>query len=59
MKARLFDNFITTLIGLIILVLAVFMFYNSKIDNVAFGSLIALGLTYCRAKDSIIGLEPK
>lgn len=56
---RLIDNYVTTIIGLIILVIAIFMFYNGKIDAVAFGSLITLGLTYVRAKDSLIGLTPK
>jgi len=54
---RLLENYVTTLIGLVILVFSGVLLYHEKINTETFAALLALALTYLRAKDSLIGLK--
>ena len=60
MKTRLFNNWLTSLFGVGILVLAFYLKCTNKIDTTEFGTMLVLALTYLRAKDSLIpGVEAK
>ena len=60
MKNTIIDNYITSIIGGVVIIAAFATFYKGSIDAVSFTTLLALGLTYLRAKDSLIpGLTAK
>lgn len=50
MKKRFIDNYLSTLAGVAILGLGGIMFYQSKIDYVAFGIIAAFGLAVAGVK---------
>lgn len=53
MKDR-FKSWVSTAIGLTVSVVAIIMWYNSKIDTNTLGVALALGWTYIAAKDSLL-----
>lgn len=59
MKARVFGNWITTLIGLGILFFCLFMIYQGKQSAEELSGWMAVGLLFLRSKDSLIGLPSK
>lgn len=59
MKARIWNNYITTLIGLIILVFCGIMMYKEKATVQDMSGWLATGLLFLRSKDSLIALPPK
>jgi len=59
MKNRLFENRITSIAGLIVLLAGIAFYYVGKIDWEAFLALIPLSLVLLRAKDTLLGINPK
>jgi hypothetical protein len=59
MKTRIWNNYITTLIGLIILVFCGVMMYTGKATVEDMSGWLATGLLFLRSKDSLIALPPK
>lgn len=53
MKNRL-KNWMTTTIGVVILIMAFVMFFIGKLDVTGFGATLVLGGTYLAAKDTLI-----
>ena len=53
MKDR-FKSWVSTIIGLVVSSVAIIMWYQGKIDEVALGTALALGWTYVAAKDSLL-----
>jgi len=56
---RIFKNYITTIIGLIIFGIGSYTFIDKTIDTISYVSLITLAMTFIRAKDSLIGFSSK
>jgi hypothetical protein len=54
MKNRLFENWITSIMGIGVFIFAGVLLYQTKIDYLAFGTMCTLALTLLRAKDSLI-----
>jgi hypothetical protein len=59
MKTRFLNNYITTLIGLMILVFCGVMMYMEKATVQDMSGWLATGLLFLRSKDSLIALPPK
>jgi len=59
MKARLFAKWVTTLIGLGILVFCLLLIYQGKQSAEQLSGWLAVGLLFLRSKDSLLGLPPK
>jgi uncharacterized membrane protein len=59
MKNRLFSNYITTILGLLILVFCVVMIYTEKETTEEMSGWLAVGLMFLRSKDSLIALPVK
>jgi hypothetical protein len=59
MKTRIWNNYVTTLIGLIILVFCGVMMYTEKATVEDMSGWLATGLLFLRSKDSLISLPPK
>ena len=60
MKSRVIDNYISTIIGISVIAVSFYLLIKETINDVSFASLLVLGITYIRAKDSIIpGVEAK
>jgi len=59
MKVRLFANWVTTLIGLGILVFCLLLIYQGKESAEQLSGWLAVGLIFLRSKDSLLGLTPK
>lgn len=60
MKKRLINNWITSIIGIIVILGSLYAyFYEKRIEEVALGTLITLGFTLLRAKDSLLWGTPK
>lgn len=53
MKERL-KNWLSTGIGISVIIISLIMFTMSKIDGIALGSLLTLGYTFVCAKDTLI-----
>ena len=57
---RLFKSgLITTIVGLIIVAGAVYMYMSESFTSMEAGELALLGLMFLRTKDSLIGIAPK
>ena len=56
MKERLLSNYITTIIGVLILVFCGVMMYQEKASPQEMSGWLATGLVFIRSKDSIINL---
>jgi hypothetical protein len=59
MKTRIIDNYVTSIIGALVLGLSFYLMIKGQLDSIGFASMLALGFTYLRSKDSLIGLDPK
>ena len=56
MKKRLLENYITTLLGVIILAFCGLMLYQEKQTAQELSGWLALGVLFLRSKDSLIAL---
>ena len=56
MKNRIFSNYITTIVGLLIICFCGVMMYQEKQTTQEMSGWIALALMFLRSKDSLIGL---
>lgn len=59
MKERLLKNITTSIIGILILAFAAYMFASGKATNAEAITWAGYGLIFLRSKDSLIGLKPK
>ena len=59
MKNRIFENWKTSLTGLVIFGFACYLLYSAKIDVTGFSAMVVLSGFLFRAKDSLIGAEAK
>jgi len=56
MKNRLFENWVTTLLGVIILVFCGLIIYTEKQTASDMAGWLTVGLMFLRSKDSLIAL---
>ncbi len=56
MKNRLFENWVTTLLGVIILVFCGLVIYTEKQTASDMAGWLTVGLLFLRSKDSLIAL---
>jgi len=57
---RLFiEGLATTIIGVIILGISIYMWVSQKATQIEVGAMITVGLVFLRAKSSLIGLGSK
>tara|TARA_B100001287_G_C22686610_1_gene534251 strand:+ start:28024 stop:28206 length:183 start_codon:yes stop_codon:yes gene_type:complete len=56
MKERLIKNYITTIIGILILIFCGLMMYQEKQTTQELSGWLALGIMFLRSKDSLIAL---
>jgi hypothetical protein len=57
---RLFKNgIVTTIVGLVLIAGAVYMYLSKSFSTMEAGELAALSLLFLRSKDSLIGLAKK
>lgn len=59
MKSRVFSNYVTTILGIIVLVFCGVMIYTEKSSVEDMSGWLAVGLLFLRSKDSLIALPPK
>ncbi len=59
MKRLFKDGMITTIVGVLILGLAAYMYVSKEHTSMEAGELALLGMVFLRSKDSLIGLTPK
>ena len=59
MKSRLFSNYVTTILGILILVFCALMVYMEKETVEDMTGWMTVGLLFLRSKDSLIALPPK
>lgn len=59
MKTRIVNNYITTLIGLIILLICLWFIYEGKSNANELSGWMTTALLFLRSKDSLIALPPK
>ena len=59
MKNRLFSNYITTILGVLVLIFCGVMIYTEKADVEEMSGWLAVGLMFLRSKDSLIALPAK
>lgn len=56
---RLFKSgLVTTIIGIIFIGVALYMYVTKSATQMETGEMVALGLIFLRSKDSLIGLDP-
>tara|TARA_R100000963_G_C4597829_1_gene72625 strand:- start:156 stop:335 length:180 start_codon:yes stop_codon:yes gene_type:complete len=56
MKTRLFSNYITTILGVLIIIFSAVMMYMEKANSMELSGWLATGLLFLRSKDSLIAL---
>ena len=56
MKDRLISNYVTTLLGLLIIIFCGVMIYMEKATTTDMSGWLATGLLFLRSKDSLIAL---
>ena len=56
MKNRLFTNYLTTILGVLIIIFSGVMIYTEKANTMDMSGWVALGLMFLRSKDSLIAL---
>jgi hypothetical protein len=56
MKNRLFSNYITTILGVLIIIFSAVMMYMEKATSMELSGWLATGLLFLRSKDSLIAL---
>tara|TARA_R110000751_G_scaffold196072_1_gene301394 strand:+ start:306 stop:494 length:189 start_codon:yes stop_codon:yes gene_type:complete len=59
MKNRLISNYVTTILGALVLVFCGIMIYTEKAAVEEMSGWLAVGLMFLRSKDSLIALPPK
>jgi len=59
MKRLFKDGMVTTIIGLILLAVAVYMYLSDGFTDISAGILSGMSMVFLRSKDSLIGLAPK
>ncbi len=59
MKTRLFSNYVTTILGVLVIVFCGVMIYTEKSSVEDMSGWLAVGLLFLRSKDSLIALPPK
>ena len=59
MKKRLFSNYVTTILGILIIVFCGIMLYTEKQTTQEMSGWLATGILFLRSKDSLIALSPK
>ncbi len=59
MKTRLVKNYITTVLGALLLVFCGIMMFTEKATTAELSGWFALGVSFLRSKDSLIGLPAK
>ena len=62
MKNRLVSNYVTTIVGLLIMAFCLVMIYTGKADSTDMSGWLAVSLLFLRSKDSLIALpkdDPK
>lgn len=59
MKNRLFSNYITTILGVLVFIFCGVMIYTEKADVEEMSGWLAVGLMFLRSKDSLIALPAK
>jgi hypothetical protein len=59
MKNRLFSNYVTTILGCLIIIFCAVMIYTEKSTPADMAGWFATGLLFLRSKDSLIALAPK
>ena len=59
MKSRLFSNYVTTVLGCLVLIFCGVMIYTQKAEVEQMSGWLAVGLLFLRSKDSLIALPPK
>ena len=59
MKTRVISNWVTTLLGIVILLSCLYMIYKEKQSAEELSGWLAVGLLFLRSKDSLIALPPK
>lgn len=56
MKKRIFENYITTILGVLILIFCGVMLYTEKQTASEMAGWLTVGLLFLRSKDSLIAL---
>jgi len=56
---RIIKNYITTILGLIFLCVAVWLYISKDHNEIEAGAVATIGAMLLRTKDSLIGLPPK
>ena len=59
MKTRIISNWVTTLLGIVIILSCLFMIYKEKQSAEELSGWLAVGLLFLRSKDSLIALPKK
>jgi len=59
MKNRLLSNYVTTILGILILIFCAVVILMEKATSTEMSGWIALSLMFLRSKDSLIALAPK
>ena len=59
MKSRLISNWVTTILGVLILLFCLYMMYEEKQTAQELSGWMAVALLFLRSKDSLIALPPK
>ena len=59
MKSRLFSNYVTTMLGVLVLVFCGYMLFAEKQTAEEMSGWLTVGLLFLRSKDSLIALPPK
>jgi len=56
MKNRIFTNYITTILGVLIIIFCAVMMFLEKANSTELSGWLALGIMFLRSKDSLIAL---
>jgi hypothetical protein len=59
MKTRFIKNYVTTLLGLAIMLVCLFFIYEGKANAQELSGWVATALLFLRSKDSLLNLPPK
>lgn len=59
MKSRLFSNYATTIIGLLIILVCLYLMFVKSHSTEELSGWLATALLFLRSKDSLIALPPK
>lgn len=59
MKTRLFSNYVTTIIGLLIILVCMYLMIAKSHSTEELSGWLATALLFLRSKDSLIALPPK